>query len=235
MYKRQDVDGDLLTVTGVGNASGGTVVLVGSTITFTPTSGYSGAASFTYDVSDGNGGTASETVSLTVDALTSNTPPTGVADTYGLDEDGALSVLAATGVLANDTDTVGDVLSATLLSDVSDGTLSLAADGGFSYTPNADFNGTDSFTYTVTDSAGATDTATVTLNIAPVNDAPVTVGDGAQTIQGEPVVIDVLANDGDIEDGFPNPTTVQIEAADDATGLVKTVIGEGIWLSLIHI
>src|SRR6185295_15397431 len=63
-----DSDSDPLTVTGVGGASHGAVALNTQTgmVTFTPTSGYSGAASFTYDISDGQGGTASATVNMTV-------------------------------------------------------------------------------------------------------------------------------------------------------------------------
>ncbi len=63
-----DADSDPLTVTAVGGASHGAVALDAQTgmITFTPTSGYSGAASFTYDISDGQGGTASATVNMTV-------------------------------------------------------------------------------------------------------------------------------------------------------------------------
>ena len=55
--------------------------------------------------------------------------------------------------------------------------MALAADGSFTYTPNADFNGTDSFTYTASDGTAASNVATVTITVTGVNDAPVAVND----------------------------------------------------------
>ncbi|MBO9405794.1 cadherin-like domain-containing protein, partial [Shimia sp. R9_1] len=74
---------------------------------------------------------------------------------------------------ANDSDPDGDPISVTLTSDVSNGTLTLDDDGSFTYTPDANFNGTDSFTYQIDDGNGETSTATVTLNVDPVADAVV--------------------------------------------------------------
>ena len=59
--------------------------------------------------------------------------------------------------------------------------MTLAADGSFTYTPNADFNGTDSFTYTASDGTAASNVATVTMTVTGVNDAPVAVNDAATT------------------------------------------------------
>ena len=75
-------------------------------------------------------------------------------------------------------------------------------DGTITYTPDKDFNGTDSFTYTISDGNGGTATATVTVTVAPVNDAPVAINDSASTGPGTPLVIPVLANDTDA-DGDP--------------------------------
>jgi hypothetical protein len=85
-------------------------------------------------------------------------------DAYTTDEDMSLNV-AAPGVLGNDSDADGDPLTASLVSDVSNGTLSLASNGSFSYTPNSDFNGSDSFVYEVCDTGFLCDTATVTITI----------------------------------------------------------------------
>ena len=68
-----------------------------------------------------------------------------------MNEDGTLVVGAATGVLANDSDIDGDPLSAILVSDVSNGSLTLNPDGSFTYTPTPDWNGTDSSPYRVND------------------------------------------------------------------------------------
>jgi VCBS repeat-containing protein len=98
--------------------------------------------------------------------------PVAVDDGYSIDEDNTLDV-AAPGVLDNDTDADGDPLTAELVSGPSKGTLALNADGSFTYTPNANFNGEDSFTYVANDGLEDSNTATVTITINPVNDAPV--------------------------------------------------------------
>ena len=77
-----------------------------------------------------------------------------------------LTVNAASGVLANDSDADGDALTVSLLSGPAHGTVSLNADGSFTYTPAVNYNGGDSFTYSVSDGNGGTATATVTLTVA---------------------------------------------------------------------
>ena len=85
---------------------------------------------------------------------------------------------AAGGVLANDTDVDGDfLLTAQLVAGPAHGSLTLNRDGTFVYTPDANFNGTDSFTYRATDGLAQSDVATVTLTVRPVNDAPAAVSD----------------------------------------------------------
>src|SRR5262245_27241484 len=76
--------------------------------------------------------------------LDDDSPPVANADAYTVNEDTALTV-GAPGVLANDTDPQGDPLTAVLVSGPSHGTLTLNADGSFTYTPSADYNGTDTF------------------------------------------------------------------------------------------
>lgn len=80
------------------------------------------------------------------------------------------------GVLANDTDADGDTFTAQLLSQPTKGTLVLNADGSFAYTPNANTNGADSFTYRAVNILNSAP-ATVTINVAAVNDPPVAVND----------------------------------------------------------
>jgi len=84
-----------------------------------------------------------------------------------------IDALFNTGIIANDTDVDGDALSAILVSGPSNGTLALNTDGSFTYTPNADFNGIDTFTYKVNDGSADSNTATATITVTPVNDAPV--------------------------------------------------------------
>ena len=98
--------------------------------------------------------------------------PIAVDDEYSIDEDNTLDV-AAQGVLDNDTDANGDPLTAALVSGPENGTLTLNADGSFTYTPNANFNGSDSFAYMAYDGLEYSDVAAVSITVDPVNDAPV--------------------------------------------------------------
>ncbi len=121
-----------------------------------------------------------------------NDRPTAVADAYPVNEGASLNVSAA-GVLGNDTDPEGNPLTASLVSTTSYGALTLNPDGSFSYTPGADFFGSDSFTYRASDGMAASTPATVTITVNPVNDVPsftkganqsVNENSGAQTVAG---------------------------------------------------
>jgi VCBS repeat-containing protein len=101
-----------------------------------------------------------------------NTPPVAEDDFYNGTEDTLLSV-PAPGVLANDSDADGDPLTAILDSGPSNGTLTLNADGSFTYDPDLNFCGEDSFTYHANDGQADSNIATVTIDVACVNDAPV--------------------------------------------------------------
>src|SRR5207253_311309 len=116
------------------------------------------------------------TVTITVDALPD--APVAADDSFGAVEDTLLAIDAANGVLANDGDPdAGATLTATVSSDVSHGTLALAADGSFTYTPAADYSGPDGFGYTVSDGTGSTDEGAVSITVGAVNDAPVAADD----------------------------------------------------------
>ena len=130
-----------------------------------------------------------------------DTAPLAVDDSYDTDEDTALVVPAALGVLDNDSDADGDPLDATLLADVSNGTLALNADGSFTYTPDANYYGPDQFTYSLSDGY-LTDTATVLLDVLAVNDAPVAEADAYSTPEDTLLSVAApgpLANDTDLE------------------------------------
>src|SRR5213076_2251327 len=117
-------------------------------------------------------------------------------------EDTPLTVMAAAGIVANDTDIDGDTLSAMLVSGPANGSLTLNTDGSFTYTPNANFNGTDSFTYKVNDGAADSNVATVTLTVTAVNDAPAAANDTYTTFEDTPLSVSaagVLTNDSDID------------------------------------
>ena len=193
--------GTILTITAVTpGTNGGTATIIGSGrtgLTYTPAANFVGTDTFTYTISDGAGGTDTATVTVTVTAV--NDAPVALDDAYTTDEDTPL-VIAAPGPLGNDTDPDGDALTPALLSTTTNGTLAPNLDGSFTYTPNADFAGTDSFTYSVTDPAGLTDTATVTITVTAVNDAPTAVDDAYATDEDTPLVVPApgpLGNDTD--------------------------------------
>ena len=99
-------------------------------------------------------------------------PPVAVGDAYSMNEDDTLNINAAAGVLGNDSDPDLDPKTAVKDSDPTNGTLSLAADGSFTYDPDADFNGTDTFTYHVEAGGESSNSATVTITITAINDPP---------------------------------------------------------------
>ena len=173
--------------------------------------------SFSYAISDGNGGTDSATVNITIDGVTDNSPPDAVDDGFTTDEDTLLS----DNVLTNDSDPdVGDILTVTEVNgsaaDVgsqialaSGALLTLNSDGTFDYDPNGAFeslnNGesdSDSFTYTIDDGNGATDSATVNITIDGVTDvlAPDAVDDAFNVTGNVGIDVDItgsiLNNDG---------------------------------------
>lgn len=100
-----------------------------------------------------------------------NTAPVAVDDSYAGDQDAALIVSQLLGVLANDTDADSDPLSATLVGDVQHGTLALAADGSFTYTPAPGYCGTDGFSYQASDGQATSAAASVALSVTCASDA----------------------------------------------------------------
>lgn len=126
-------------------------------------------------------------------------PPVAKNDYYLTEEDVVLQVEAANGVLANDTDPNEDPLTTTILSEPLYGSLVLDSNGSFTYTPGPNWFGEDSFTYEVSDGE-LTDTATAYITVESVNDAPVAIDDYVETEEDTSVIIDLLANDHDVED-----------------------------------
>ena len=136
-----------------------------------------------------------------VDVVVENVAPTANNDAYSTDEDAVVTV-SMPGVLGNDTDPADDLTGAILVSGTSKGNLSLASDGSFTYTPNADFNGLDSFTYKTSDGAADSNLATVTITINAINDAPVATVDSYTTSEDVPLIAaapGVLGNDNDVD------------------------------------
>ncbi len=141
------------------------------------------------------------TVPVTLTVVPRPEPPIAVQDSYTVTEDTVLNV-APPGVLKNDSGGSSS-LSAAIDSETLSGTIQLSEDGGFIYTPTPDFNGIDSFTYRAFDGFNSSASATVTLEVSPINDAPVSESD-SYNLNGEPLLDTpkpgVLSNDTDVED-----------------------------------
>jgi VCBS repeat-containing protein len=181
------------------------------------------------------------------------TPPVASSDSYTTDEDTPLLVTLVQGVLANDTDVEGDSLTAALFSSPAHGTVTLNANGSFSYAPSADFNGSDSFTYRASDGLAFSGVATVNITIRPVNDVPAyTAVSATPTINENGVVILTGSfRDPDLSDthtltvnwGEGSPVNVALGVGvstfsvthqyvdDNPTGTVSDVYSIGLFLS----
>ena len=202
----QDPDGDFLLVETFSQAANGTVLNTRTGVSYIPNPGFQGLDTFTYAVSDGNGGTDTATVTVSVAAV--NDPPNAADDTSNTDEGVAVEIP----ILLNDTDPDGDPLTIQSVIGSENGTVRNLGDA-IEYTPSPDFNGVDQFSYVVTDGQGGTDTATVYVAVAGTNDPPIAQDDSASTSSAAPVTIPVLSNDSD-PDGDP----IAIESASTPAG-----------------
>ncbi|MRX28736.1 Ig-like domain-containing protein, partial [Kangiella sp. HZ709] len=124
---------------------------------YSPDANFNGTDSCTYIITDADGDTDIATVTITVTAV--DDTPTATDDSNTVAEDGSITGASVAG---NDTlgGDGGDLATAfSLDTDVSNGTMTFNADGSYDYSPDANFNGTDSFTYIITDADGDTDIA----------------------------------------------------------------------------
>ncbi len=193
-----DPDSDPLTVTAVTQGAHGAVVINGggASVSYTPQADFFGSDSFTYTISDGQGGTDTASVSVTVTNV--EDAPHAVNDSATIAEDSGANVI---NVLANDTDADGDTLSVSAVTQGAHG--SVANDGtAVRYTPAANFFGSDSFTYTASDGHGGTSVGTVSVTVTNVNDAPVAAPNSYSVNQDSVLSVaapGVLGNDTDVD------------------------------------
>src|SRR6185436_10379607 len=120
-------------------------------------------------------------------------------------------VVAAAGVLSNDTDADGDPLSAVLVTGPTHGTLTLNANGSFTYVPVTNYNGADSFTYRASDGTLNSALTTVSISISAVNDAPVAANDSYSIAEDTTLSVaapGVLGNDTDADGNTLSVTLV---------------------------
>jgi hypothetical protein len=190
-----------LTASPLSGPSNGTLALNSDgSFTYTPNSHFVGYDSFTYTATASDGSSATATVLIHV----THTPPSAADDAYTVQHNQSLTVPAASGVLANDSDADGDPITARLVVGPGNGSVTLNADGSFTYTPDPGFAGQDSFAYVANDGAADSPPATVTINVT--NRLPVGQPDSYTVMHDQSLTVaattGVLANDSD-PDGDP--------------------------------
>ena len=188
-----DADGDSLSITSVSAPSHGSAVINNNKVDYTPESGFSGNDSFSYAISDGNGGEDSAKITVTVKEKL-NSAPKANDDSARVDEDRSITI----DVIKNDSDIDGDSLSIKSVSNPAHGKAEIK-DGKIVYTPNANYNGSDSFSYTISDGNGGEDSANISITVNAINDDPEANDDSANTDEDRSITIDVIKNDSDID------------------------------------
>jgi hypothetical protein len=168
-----------------------TVAPGGTGVRYTPKANFTGTETFTYTISDGNGGTRQASVTVTVN----NPGPVANNDSATVQEDSSTTTI---NVLTNDvpTPTGGQTLTVTNVGTPSHGGTVTIGTGGANliYTPAANFQGTETFSYTISDGE-ETGTGTVTVTVTNVNDPPTATNDTLDAFKNSPTTLDVLAND----------------------------------------
>ena len=174
---------------------GTTSVNMDNTIHYAPAKDYNGSDSFVYEIEDTDGETSRATVDVTINPV--DDLPVANDTTVTTDEDTDITVE----VLANDGSLGDGGLDVSIYANPSDGSATANPDNTVTYSPDNDFNGTDSYTYQVTDANGSTAEATVTVNVNSVNDIPVANDDNLTTDEDTEVTANVLSNDDNLGDG----------------------------------
>ncbi|EHK0752602.1 tandem-95 repeat protein, partial [Vibrio parahaemolyticus] len=190
------------------------ISIVNGVATINPTADWNGKETITFTATDPSGESVSQTVNFTV------APVADIVADKATVVEGMPTIIK---VLGNDTFEGDDkVVSLDTNNGPANGTVSVNPDGSVTYTPNDNYYGADSFTYIVT-SGGVSESTTVSVDVTPVNDAPVAKDDTAITDEDTPVTIDVLPNDTDI-DG--DKLSIQSASVPETQGKVEIVDGK---------
>lgn len=182
-------------------ANGDVTLLANGAFTYTPRAGFVGTDRFSYQASDGQGATAIAVAEIKVNPIGGNGAPLASSVGYDLLAETPLSV-PSPGVLTNDSDPEGDELRVELVGLPANGRVELNSEGGYLYTPDPGFVGTDYFYYRAGDGLEWSEPTTVTLRVhaSGTNVAPIAVGDRFLMAQGTTLEVPapgVLANDQD--------------------------------------
>ena len=226
-----DPDGDNITVNTTpvsGPGSGSVTINPDGTFDYIPNGGFSGTDVFTYSICDDGVPSLCDTATVTILVVPDNggnEPPIANDDEAQTNQNTPVSG----NVLNNDGDPDGDpITSAGPIDGPDNGTVSIAPNGDYTYTPDPGFTGTDTFTYQTCDPGPLCDTATVTITVLPPfepgNDPPFAGDDAAITDPGVPVSADLLLNDFD-----PNGDNIIINTSpiSSTSNGSLTILGDG--------
>jgi glucose/arabinose dehydrogenase len=182
----QDEAAQTLTIAGVGTPAHGTAAVDAGKIRYTPSPGYLGADSFSYQVCDSGGACDTAQVSISVDA---NTPPVATdADVTALED-------VETAVDLDASDPQGGTLTFSVVAPPGHGTVVSVVGRVVRYLPHPDYHGADSFTFRVSDGVLQSNVATVSVTVHEVNDVPVAITDLVRVAADAAVAVDVRVND----------------------------------------
>ncbi|MFL2687032.1 MAG: tandem-95 repeat protein, partial [Alphaproteobacteria bacterium] len=207
-------------------ANGSATVNEDGSYSYTPNANYAGSDSFTYSVSDGNGGVSTGKVNVTITGVNDGGPTAGTDDGGTVLEDGSITI-SASSLLGNDTDPDNDNLSVIGVGGAVNGTVNESG-GVITFTPDTNYSGPASFTYTVSDGQGETDTGTVTLAVDAIADTPALALRLAVGVAGgaAPLLINSALRDNDSSETLSIevsgvPAGASLSAGDD--------LGDGAW------
>ncbi|WIH24826.1 retention module-containing protein [Photobacterium damselae] len=235
-----DVDGDHVTVSQIDGHTvtpgveqtikvnhGHIAITADGDMSFVPTKDFTGTVEIPYTVTDGQGGSATSTATITVTPV--NDAPVANPDTATTQEDSAIKVNFA----GNDSDVDGDHVTVSEINghavtpntaqtiEVKHGHITIAADGEMSFVPNKDFTGTVEIPYTVTDGQGGSASSTATITVTPVNDAPVANPETETTPEDKTIKVDFAGNDSDVDGD--HVTVSQIDGHTVTPGVEQTI------------
>lgn len=189
-----DAEGDALTpVILTQPTAGSAAIQADGSVLYTPQPGYSGSDHFTYSVTDSGGLSDSASVSVIIAPIA--VAFSAVADSLAVSEDSQITL----NLLSNDQNPESLSLTLALQSLPLYGQAQLSQDGILTYIPNADFYGSENLTYSLTDGEGNTSIASVSIEVTPVNDPPLAIGEAVSTKEDEPITIELLLNDSDMD------------------------------------
>ncbi|MDP3653395.1 MAG: VCBS domain-containing protein, partial [Rhodoferax sp.] len=220
-------DGTVYSVSGAAAHGVASINAATGAWSYTPTADYNGTDSFTVTITDDAGNTATQAISLTVNAVADI-----VADSLTTNEDTAITANVITGTNGASADNFEGTPVLTGVTQGANGTVSFTGAGNVTYTPNANYNGSDSFSYTVTSPAGVTETTTVNVTVTAVNDTPVIGGDAVGAVT-EDAATPTLTDSGtltitDADTGEAGFQTTGITASAGALGSLS-ITSAGVW------